>query len=37
MRSLVRENMLDISVGGGLENADELTLFRALEGRVGMG
>ena len=26
-----------ISVGGGLENADELTLFRALEGRVGLG
>lgn len=26
-----------IPVGGGLENADELTLFRALEGRVGLG
>ena len=25
-----------ISVGGGLESVDELTLFRALEGRVGM-
>lgn len=25
-----------IPVGGGLENADELTLFRALEGRVGL-
>ena len=25
-----------ISVGGGLESADELTLFRALEGRVGL-
>lgn len=25
-----------ISVGGGLESADELTLLRALEGRVGM-
>ncbi len=26
-----------ISVGGGLESADELTLLRALEGRIGMG
>lgn len=26
-----------ISVGGGLETADELTLLRALEGRIGMG
>jgi recombination protein RecR len=25
-----------LPVGGGLENADELTLFRALEGRVGL-
>lgn len=25
-----------ISVGGGLESADELTLLRALEGRIGM-
>ena len=25
-----------ISVGGGLESVDELTLFRALEGRVGL-
>lgn len=25
-----------IPVGGGLENADELTLFRAMEGRVGL-
>ncbi len=25
-----------ISVGGGLESVDELTLFRALEGRIGM-